>query len=99
MRSLAGFENSHSNMSQLATVCGQPHLHCRREPTRRTSSLEFCASKAATVTAARTTNLLFHWSILSGDPDDFCARVLHLHLARHQRHQRAEDQRDTAYPD
>src|SRR5438034_10788659 len=50
MLSLAGLENSHSNISQLDTVWGQPHLHCRREPTRCTSSLEFCARSVARLT-------------------------------------------------
>src|SRR5437773_991514 len=98
MLSLAGLENSHSNISQLDTVWGQPHLHCRREPTRCTSSLELCARRAATVRPSRTTNLLFHWNIFSGDPDDFRARVLQLHLARHERNQSARDERHAADP-
>src|ERR1035438_7600784 len=39
MRSLAGLEKWHSNILQVATESLQPpHWHCRRAPTRRTST-------------------------------------------------------------
>src|SRR5580704_4899468 len=52
MRSLAGLEDGHSSMLQVATVSLQPHWQARWAPTRRTSTLGF--SEAAWASAATT---------------------------------------------
>src|SRR5579862_551856 len=53
MRSLAGLEKEHSNMLQVDTESLQPHWHCMRAPTRRTSALGFSATVWASAAPAR----------------------------------------------
>src|SRR5579871_265285 len=103
--SLAGLEKLHSSMLQVATESLQPHWHCSRAPTRRTSLLGFSAavcaspeSEAATATT-KTSRLFLNRCMCFGNPDHFGAGVLHLHFARHQADQRAPDQHQAAHPD
>src|SRR6266567_3877248 len=95
IRSLAGFEKWHSSMLQVATESLHPHWHCRRAPTRRTSTLGFslavCASAATAMMRAR--KLLLNRRIFLGIPHHFRAGVLHFDFARHQANQGAEDDR------
>src|SRR3954468_22087517 len=91
IRSLAGLEKWHSNMLHVATESLQPHWHCRREPTRRTSTLGFSlavwASAAAAISKAR--RLLLNRCIFLGKPHDFGAGILHFDFARDQADQGA----------
>src|SRR5579864_5455037 len=93
--SLAGLEKLHSSMLQVATESLQPHWHCSRAPTRRTSLLGFSAAvwasplrhaAAATTSASR---LFLNRRMCLGDPHHFGAGVLHFHLSRDQTDQRA----------
>src|SRR5665811_1531245 len=101
MRSLAGLEKLHSNMLHVATESLQPHWHCRRAPTRRTSTLGFWLAVWASATTAtlRTNRLLLNRCIFLGIPYYFRAGVLQLDFARHQADQRAEDHYERADPD
>src|ERR1051325_358294 len=99
MRSLAGLEKPHSSMLQVATESLQPHWHCMRIPTRRTSALGFseavCA-RAATARMKANANFSFTGGINRPPalPVDGCmgirnahhlgARVLHFDLAGDQ---------------
>src|ERR1019366_216726 len=101
MRSLAGFEKWHSNMLHVATESLQPHWHCSRAPTRRTSTLGFSLAvwaSAATATTRINRLLLNRRSFLSIS-DHFRAGVLQLDFARHQADQGAEDHHQRADPD
>src|ERR1019366_2661427 len=101
MRSLAGLEKWHSNMLHVATESLQPHWHCRRAPTRRTSTLGFSLAvwaSAATATT-KTSRLLLNRCIFLGISHHFRAGVLQFDFARHQTHQGAEDHRQGADPD
>src|ERR1017187_8661143 len=101
MRSLAGLEKWHSNMLHVATESLQPHWHCRRAPTRRTSTLGFSLAvwaSAATATT-KTSRLLLNRCIFLGISHHFRASVLQFDFARHQAHQGAEDHRQGADPD
>src|ERR1039458_3612229 len=51
--SLAGLEKPHSSMLQVATESLQPHWHCKRMPTRRTSSEGFSEAVWASARTAR----------------------------------------------
>src|SRR5689334_22329689 len=101
MRSLAGLENPHSSMLQVATESLHPHWHCRRAPTRRTSLLGFseavCASAATT--ANSTSRLFLNRRMCLGNAHHLRAGVLHLDLARYQADERAADQHQPADPD
>src|ERR1035441_9749272 len=101
IRNLAGFEKLHSSMLHVATESLQPHWHCSRAPTRRTSTLGFslavCAS-AATATI-RTSRLLLNRRIFPGIPHYCRAGVLQFDFTRHQADQRAEDHHQRADPD
>src|SRR5271157_4216043 len=102
MRSLAGLEKWHSNILQVATESLQPpHWHCRREPTRRTSTLGFSLAVWASAATAimKTSRLLLNRCIFLGIPHYFRAGVLQFDLARHQADQRAEDHDQRADPD
>src|ERR1017187_8566714 len=101
MRSLAGLEKWHSNILHVATESLHPHWHCRRAPTRRTSTLGFSLAVWASATTAtiRTNRLLLNRCIFLGIPHHFRAGVLQLHFARHQAHQRPEDHHQGADPD
>src|SRR5450759_203392 len=101
MRSLSGLEKWHSNMLHVATDSLQPHWHCSRAPTRRTSTLGFSLAvwaSAATATS-RTNRLLLNRCIFLGIPHHFRAGVLQLDFARHQADQGAEDHHQGADPD
>src|ERR1035438_7719717 len=101
MRSLAGLEKWHSNMLHVATESLQPHWHCRRAPTRRTSTLGFSLAVWASAATAniRTSRLLLNRCIFLGIPHYFRAGVLQFHFAGHQADQRAEDDHQRADPD
>src|SRR5664279_1128682 len=101
MRSLAGLEKWHSNMLHVATESLQPHWHCSRAPTRRTSTLGFSLAVWASAATAmvKTSRLLLNRCIFLGIPHHFRAGVLHLDFARHQADQRAEDYHQGADPD
>src|SRR5215469_12784135 len=103
--SLAGLEKLHSSMLQVATESLQPHWHCSRAPTRRTSLLGFsdavCASPendAATATT-KTRRLFLNRCMCFGNPHHLSAGILHLDLARNQADQRAADQHQASDPD
>src|ERR1017187_9371522 len=102
MRSLAGLEKWHSNILHVATESLQPpHWHCRRAPTRRTStlgcSLAVWASAATAMT--KTSRLLLNRCIFLGISHHFRAGGLQFDFTRHQAHQGAEDHRQGADPD
>src|ERR1035438_1706193 len=102
MRSLAGLEKWHSNMLHVATESLQPpHWHCRREPTRRTSTLGFWLAVWASAAAAmrKTSRLLLNRCTFLGISHHFRAGVLQFDFTRHQAHQGAEDHRQGADPD
>src|SRR5215471_7889078 len=102
MRSFAGLENEHSSMLQVDTESLQPHWHCMRAPTRRTSALGFSETVWATAPAAtRTTSqrLLFHRCMFLRYAHNFRAGVLHFHFARYQADERAANQDQAAHPD
>src|SRR5215467_9603380 len=94
MRSLAGFEKWHSNILHVATESLQPHWHCRRAPTRRTSVLGFSDEVWAIAATATTSinRLLLNRCMFLGNAHDFGASVLHFNLAGNQADQRAGDQ-------
>src|ERR1022692_2102341 len=100
MRSLAGLEKWHSNMLHVATESLQPHWHCRRAPTRRTSTLGFslavCASAATAM--VKTSRLLLNRCIFLGIPHHFRAGVLQFDFTRHQADQPAEDHHQRTDP-
>src|SRR5260370_23076448 len=101
IRNLAGFEKLHSNILHVATESLQPHWHCRRAPTRRTSTLGFSLAVWASAATAivKTSRLLLTRCILLGIPHHFRAGVLQFDFARHQADQRAEDHDQGADPD
>src|SRR5436190_19984170 len=88
-------------MLQVATESLQPHWHCRRAPTRRTSTLGFslavCASAATATT--RMSRLLLNRRIFLGIPHYFGSCVLQFHFARDQADQGSEDHDQGADPD
>src|SRR5690242_17483007 len=103
--SLAGLEKLHSSMLQVATESLQPHWHCSRAPTRRTSVLGFseavCASPendAATATT-KTRRLFLNRCMFLRNPHYFRARILHFDFAWNQADQRAADQHQATDPD
>src|SRR5581483_9503299 len=99
--SLAGLEKLHSSMLQVATESLQPHWHCSRWPTRRTSTLGFsdavCASATTATRIAR--KLILNRRMFLGDPYDFRARVLSFNLARRETDEGAPDEDEAADPD
>src|SRR5581483_10159932 len=103
--SLAGLEKLHSSMLQVATESLQPHWHCSRAPTRRTSLLGFsaavCASPESDSAAAaiKARRLIRNRYMFLGNSHHFRAGVLHLDFARDQADQRAADQHQAAHPD
>src|ERR1017187_3692390 len=102
MRSLAGLEKWHSNILQVATESLQPpHWHCKRAPTRRTSTLGFSLAVWASAATAmtKTSRLLLNRCIFLGISHHFRAGVLQFDFTRHQAHQGAEDDRQGADPD
>src|ERR1035438_6287474 len=102
MRSLAGLEKWHSNILHVATESLQPpHWHCRRAPTRRTSTLGFSLAVWASAATAivKTSRLLLNRCIFLGISHHFRAGVLQFDFARHQAHQGAEDDRQGTDPD
>src|ERR1035437_4947343 len=101
MRSLAGLEKWHSNMLHVATESLQPHWHCSRAPTRRTSTLGFSLAvwaSAATATI-RTNRLLLNRCSFLGISYYFRAGVLQLDFAWHKADQRPENHHQGADPD
>src|SRR5215510_142682 len=96
IRSLAGLEKWHSNMEQVATESGQPHLQAMRAPTRRTSTLGFCDAVCARAAVASTAkSMLFrNRCMLPSNAHHFGAGVLHLHLARDEADERAANQHE-----
>src|SRR5260370_2863209 len=101
IRNFAGFEKLHSNILHVATESLQPHWHCSRAPTRRTSTLGFSLAVWASAATAivKTSRLLLNRRMFLGIPHHFRAGVLQLDLARHQANQRAEDHYQRADPD
>src|SRR5579885_1786210 len=103
--SLAGLEKLHSSMLQVATESLQPHWHCSRAPTRRTSLLGFSAAVCASperdnaTAAIKASRLILNRYMFLGNPHHFRAGILHLDLARNQADQRAADQHQAAHPD
>src|SRR5215467_12314848 len=99
--SLAGLEKLHSSMLQVATESLQPHWHCSREPTRRTSLLGFSDAVWAIAATATTSinRLLLNRCMFLGNAHYFRAGVLHLDFARNQADQRAGNQHQSANPD
>src|SRR5471030_1475251 len=87
IRSLAGLENPHSSMMQVATESGHPHWHLSRAPTRRTSTLGFWDAVWARVPTAKAapnspaSTLLLNRRIFLRITHHFRAGVLHLDLA------------------
>src|SRR5256885_6773817 len=99
----AGLQKPHwpADIIQLASSVQLPHWHEMCRATRRTSSLVICDSVCArhspvTMSASR---LLFNRRMLPRDTDYLRPRILALHLARHQRHQRAKNQSESTDPD
>src|SRR5579864_7673557 len=88
--SLAGLEKLHSSMLQVDTESLQPHWHCSRAPTRRTSLLGFSAAVWAsperdTATAAtKARRLILNRYMFLRNSHHFGSRVLHLDRARNQ---------------
>src|ERR1039457_6977980 len=99
--SLAGLEKPHSSMLQLATESLQPHWHCSRIPTRRTSSEGFSeAVWASAATARMTSRRLFLKRRMRGDhAHHFGAGILHFDFAGDQADEGAADQHQAADPD
>src|SRR5260370_42297478 len=99
----AGLQKPHwpADIMQLASSVQLPHWQEICRATRRTSSLVICDSVCARQSPATTnaSRLLFHRRMLPRDTDYLCPRILALHLARHQRDQRAENQSERADPD
>src|SRR4051812_48338784 len=102
MRSLPGLDELHSSISHVAMVSMQPHWHASRRPTRCTSMLGFSAAvwaNEAATTRIAPRKLLFHRYIFACDSHYFRPRVLQLHFAGNQCHQRAEDEYQRSKPD
>src|SRR4051812_33706836 len=88
-------------MLHVATESLQPHWHCRRAPTRRTSTLGFSLAVWASAAAAtiRINRLLLNRRIFLGIPHYFGSCVLQFHFGRHQANQRSEDHHQCPDPD
>src|ERR1039457_2131959 len=99
--SLAGLEKPPCSMVQLATESLQPHWHCSRIPTRRTSSEGFSeAVWASAATARMTSRRLFLKRRMRGDhAHPFGAGILHFDFAGDQADEGAADQHQAADPD
>src|ERR1700761_8865844 len=97
MRSLAGFERSHSSMAQVATESLHPQVQASRAPTRRTSRLGFSDAvwaSAATASSPISKKLLsfFNGRMFFRIAHHFCAGVLHFDFARDQANEGAANQ-------
>src|ERR1035441_7286742 len=101
MRSLAGLEKPHSSMLHVATESLQPHWHCRRMPTRRTSSEGFSEAVWASAAAARMkSSRLFLKRRMRGDHAHyFGAGILHFDFTGDQADEGAADEHQAADPD
>src|ERR1022692_327938 len=99
--SLAGLEKPHSSMLQLATESLQPHWHCSRIPTRRTSSEGFSEAVWASAATARMTSrrLFLNRRMRGNHAHYFGAGVLHFDFAGDQADEGAADEQQAANPD
>src|SRR5579884_2252983 len=103
--SLEGFEKLHSSMLHVATESLQPHWHCSRAPTLRTSLLGFSAAvwaspeRHAATAATSAKRLILNRYMFLRNAHHFGAGVLHLDFARNQADQGAADQHQSPHPD
>src|SRR5215472_15424208 len=99
----AGLQKPHwpDDIMQLASSEQLLHWQEMWRATRRTSSLVICDSVCAkqSAVAVNSRKLFFHRRMLPRDADHLRARILALHLARHQGHQCPEYQRERPDPD
>src|ERR1035438_6525899 len=99
--SLAGLEKPHSSMLQVATESLQPHWHCNRMPTRRTSSEGFSEAvwASAAMVRMRSRRLFLKRRMRGHHAHHLGAGILHFDLAGDQADEGATDEHQAADPD